>query len=157
MASTLKDIQIDYLGAKLTGELITFDDPGYDDARTVFFKGVDRHPLAVSRVADAEDVSRVVSFAREGGVELAVRSGGHSRAGHGTSEGGIVIDLSGMKGLEVDGTAAPPGSRPASRRASTRLPRASAASLRAWATRALSASAGSRSPAASASWSARTG
>lgn len=98
MASTLKDIQIDYLGAKLTGELITFDDPGYDDARTVFFKGVDRHPLAVAPVADAEDVSRVVSFAREGGVELAVRSGGHSRAGHGTSEGGIVSEYTATTG-----------------------------------------------------------
>ncbi len=103
MMSTLKTIQIDDLRAELSGQLITLDDPGYDDARTVFFKGVDRHPLAVARVADAEDVARVVSFAREGGLELAVRSGGHSRAGHGTSEGGIVIDLSGMKRLEVDG------------------------------------------------------
>jgi len=102
MASTLKHIQIDDLRAELSSELITLEDPGYDDARTVFFKGVDRHPLAVARVANAEDVARVVSFAREGGFELAVRSGGHSRAGHGTSEGGIVIDLSGMKGLEVD-------------------------------------------------------
>ena len=103
MASTLKDIRIDDLRAELSGELITLDDPAYDDARRVFFKGVDRHPLAVARVAGAEDVARAVSFAREGGLELAVRSGGHSWAGHGTSEGGIVIDLSGMKGLEVDG------------------------------------------------------
>jgi FAD/FMN-containing dehydrogenase len=103
MASTLKDIRIDDLRAELSGELLALDDPGYDDARTVFFKGVDRHPLAVARVADAEDVARVVSSARDGGLELAVRSGGHSWAGHGTSEGGIVIDLSGMKGLEIDG------------------------------------------------------
>jgi FAD/FMN-containing dehydrogenase len=103
MASTSKDIRIDDLRAELSGELITLDDPGYDNARTVFFKGIDRHPLAVARVADAEDVARVVSFARESGLELAVRSGGHSWAGHGTSEGGIIIDLSGMKGLEVDG------------------------------------------------------
>jgi FAD/FMN-containing dehydrogenase len=103
MASTSQYIQIDDLRAHLSGELITLDDPGYDDARTVFFKGVDRHPLAVARVADAEDIVRVVSFAREGGLELAVRSGGHSYAGHGTSEGGIVIDLSRMKGIEIDG------------------------------------------------------
>jgi hypothetical protein len=82
MASTTKDIRIDDLRAELSGELITLDDPGYDDARTVFFRGVDRHPLAVARVADAEDVAGVVSFAREGGLELAVRSGGHSYAGH---------------------------------------------------------------------------
>jgi FAD/FMN-containing dehydrogenase len=102
MAPILKDFQIDDLRARLSGELITFDDPAYDDARTVFFRGVDRHPLAVARVAGAEDVARLVRFAREGGFELAVRSGGHSRAGHGTSEGGIVIDLSGMNGLEID-------------------------------------------------------
>jgi FAD/FMN-containing dehydrogenase len=88
MASTPKDVPVDDLRADLSGELITLDDPRYDDARTVFFKGVDRHPLAVARVADMEDVARVVSFAREGGLELAVRSGGHSYAGHGASEGG---------------------------------------------------------------------
>jgi FAD/FMN-containing dehydrogenase len=103
MASRLNDIRIDDLRAELSGELITLGDPGYDDARTVFFKGVDRHPLAVARVADADDVARVVSYARDGGLELAVRSGGHSRAGHGTSEGGIVIDLSRMNAVEVDG------------------------------------------------------
>ena len=102
MTSTLKDFPIDDLRAELRGELITFGDPGYDDARTVFFAGVDRHPLAVARVADAEDVARVVACAREGALELAVRSGGHSRAGHGTSDGGVVVDLSRMTRLEVD-------------------------------------------------------
>jgi FAD/FMN-containing dehydrogenase len=54
------------------------------------------------RAADASDVSRVVNLARETGAELAVRSGGHSRAGHGTSEGGIVLDLSEMNTVEID-------------------------------------------------------
>ena len=54
------------------------------------------------RAADASDVSRVVNLARETGAELAVRSGGHSRAGHGTSEGGIVLDLSEMNAVEID-------------------------------------------------------
>ena len=54
------------------------------------------------RAADASDVARVVSLARETGAELAVRSGGHSRAGHGTTEGGIVLDLSRMNGVEID-------------------------------------------------------
>jgi FAD/FMN-containing dehydrogenase len=102
MTSTVKDLGIDGLRAELSGELLAPEDPGYDEARTVFFKGVDRHPLAVARVADAEDVARVVCFARDAGLELAVRSGGHSWAGHGTSGGGLVIDLSRMKGLEVD-------------------------------------------------------
>jgi FAD/FMN-containing dehydrogenase len=89
----------------LNGEVIGPDDAGYDEARQVFFKGIDRRPAAVARVAGAEDVARVVTLARESGLQLAVRSGGHSRAGYGTSEGGIVIDLSGMRALEVDADA----------------------------------------------------
>jgi FAD/FMN-containing dehydrogenase len=86
----------------LAGEVIRPEDPGYDEARQVFFKGIDRKPAAVARVAGADDVARAVTAAREGGLELAVRSGGHSRAGYGTSEGGIVIDLSGLKSLDID-------------------------------------------------------
>jgi FAD/FMN-containing dehydrogenase len=90
------------LRASLNGKVIAPDDPGYDDARGVFFSGFDRRPAAVVRVADASDVSRVVRLARETGAELAVRSGGHSRAGHGTSDGGIVIDLSELNAVAVD-------------------------------------------------------
>jgi FAD/FMN-containing dehydrogenase len=102
MASTAQDVPIDELRAELSGALIALGEPGYDEARTVFLKGVDCNPLAVVRVANADDVARVVSFARAGGLELAVRSGGHSWAGHGTRDGGLVIDLSQMKRLEVD-------------------------------------------------------
>jgi FAD/FMN-containing dehydrogenase len=77
------------------------DDAAYDEARQVIFKGIDRRPAAVARVAGADDVARVVTLARDSGLELAVRSGGHSRAGYGTSEGGIVIDLSGMRALDI--------------------------------------------------------
>ena len=82
--------------------MIGSDDPGYDDARRVFFTGFDLRPAAIVRAADASDVARVVTFARETGAELAVRSGGHSRAGHGTSGGGIVLDLSAMNAVEID-------------------------------------------------------
>ncbi len=92
----------DELRAQLRGELITREDAAYDEAREVFFKGFDRKPQAVARVADAKDVARVVTAARDSGIELAVRSGGHSRAGHGTSDGGLVIDLSAMKAMEID-------------------------------------------------------
>ncbi|HKG35585.1 MAG TPA: FAD-binding oxidoreductase [Solirubrobacterales bacterium] len=102
MASTPKEIPIDDLRTQLAGELITPQDPGYDEARQVFFKGWDRHPVAVARVAGAEDVARVVSLAPESGLELAVRSGGHSRPGYGTVDGGLVIDLSGMNSVEID-------------------------------------------------------
>ena len=70
--------------------------------RRVFFTGFDRRPAAIVRAADTSDVARVVTLARETGVELAVRSGGHSRAGDGTSEGGIVLDLSAMNAVEID-------------------------------------------------------
>jgi FAD/FMN-containing dehydrogenase len=96
------DIPIANLRANLNGNVIAPDDPGYDDARRVFFTGFDRRPAAIVRVADASNVSRIVNVARETGAELAVRSGGHSRAGFGTSEGGIVLDLSEMNAVEID-------------------------------------------------------
>ncbi|HKH40265.1 MAG TPA: FAD-binding oxidoreductase [Solirubrobacterales bacterium] len=97
-----QDISIADLRGEVRGEVIGPEDPSYDEARQVFFKGFDRRPLAIVRVAGAEDVARVVSAAREDGLELAVRSGSHSRGGYGTTDGGIVIDLSGMKALEID-------------------------------------------------------
>src|ERR671919_87493 len=81
------------LRSALNGRMITPADAGYDQARTVFYGGIDRRPAAIVRVADATDVARVVTLARESGLELAVRSGGHSLAGHGVTEGGIVLDL----------------------------------------------------------------
>jgi FAD/FMN-containing dehydrogenase len=95
-------IQISNLRARLNGKVIGSDDPRYDDARRVVFTGFDRRPAAIVRVGDASDVARVVALARETGAELAVRSGGHSRAGHGTSEGGIVLDLAAMNAVEAD-------------------------------------------------------
>ena len=99
---TTIDTQIRNLRASLNGKVIGADDPRYDDARRVVFTGFDRRPAAIVRAADAADVARVVTLARETGAELAVRSGGHSRAGHGTSEGGIVLDLSAMNAVEID-------------------------------------------------------
>jgi FAD/FMN-containing dehydrogenase len=93
------------LRSDINGEVIGPDDAAYDEARQVFFTGFDRRPAAVVRVAGADDVARVVTLARERGLELAVRSGGHSRAGYGTSEGGVVIDLSGMRALDIDADA----------------------------------------------------
>jgi FAD/FMN-containing dehydrogenase len=99
---TTPDIQISNLRAGLNGNVIGSDDPRYDEVRRVFFTGFDRRPAAIVRVADASDVACVVTLARETGAELAVRSGGHSRAGHGTCEGGIVLDLSAMNAVEID-------------------------------------------------------
>jgi FAD/FMN-containing dehydrogenase len=90
------------LRSVLSGRMIAPDDAAYDQARAVFYGGIDRRPAAIVRPADATDVSRVVSLARESGLELAVRSGGHSTAGHSVSEGGIVLDLREMKALQID-------------------------------------------------------
>ncbi len=93
---------ISELRAALNGRVIGPDDAGYDKARTVFIGGIDRRPAVIVRPADATEVARVVSLARETGLELAVRSGGHSGAGHSVSEGGIVLDLADMRALDID-------------------------------------------------------
>jgi FAD/FMN-containing dehydrogenase len=96
-------IPIPRLRTELNGRVITPDDSAYDQARIVFYASFDhRRPALIVQAADAADVARVVSFARESGLELAVRSGGHSVAGHGVSDGGIVLDLSAMRSLDVD-------------------------------------------------------
>src|SRR5262245_29050042 len=100
--STPTTISRSTLESVLDGTVIGPDDSGYDNARAVFSGAIDRRPALIARVANATDVAHVVSFARDGGLELAVRSGGHSGAGHGVTEGGIVLDLSGMRALEID-------------------------------------------------------
>jgi FAD/FMN-containing dehydrogenase len=96
------DDVVDALRGSLKGGVVAPGDGDYDGARTIFYGGFDRHPAAIARVAGADDVARVIEIARERGSELAVRSGGHSPAGHGTSDGGIVLDLSDMKAMDVD-------------------------------------------------------
>jgi FAD/FMN-containing dehydrogenase len=93
---------IDALRAKVSGRVIGPDDPEYYQARTVFYGGFDKRPAAIVRASDANDVARVISIAAESGLELAVRSGGHSTAGHSTTEGGIVLDLGALRGLDID-------------------------------------------------------
>ncbi len=99
--ATAADDVLGELHAVVAGRVITPGDVDYDRARTVSY-GIDRRPAAVVRARNATDVSRVVRLAREHGLELAVRSGGHSPAGHGTTDGGIVLDLGGLKSLDID-------------------------------------------------------
>jgi len=88
--------------ARLTGRVIMPDEPEFDNARTLYYRWIDKRPAAIVRVANEADVSRVILFARDNGQELAVRSGGHSLAGHSVAEGGIVLDLSEMKHIDID-------------------------------------------------------
>jgi hypothetical protein len=100
--SSPSTLDLDALRAAVRGRIIGPEDVGYDAARTVQAGGIDRHPAVIVQVADAGDVATAIRLARETGLELAVRSGGHSNAGHGVSEGGIVIDLRLMKDLRID-------------------------------------------------------
>jgi FAD/FMN-containing dehydrogenase len=101
-SSSATSLSIPELRAAFDGQVIAPDDPGYDQARKVFYGKWDRRPAAVVRPTSAEEVARVVTLAADAGLELAVRGGGHSLAGHSTTQGGIVLDLSAMDGLEVD-------------------------------------------------------
>jgi FAD/FMN-containing dehydrogenase len=100
--SSATSLSIPELRATVHGRVIAPDDDGYDEARAVFIGGIDRRPAVIVRVADATDVATVIALARETGLELAIRSGGHSSVGHCVSEGGIVLDLSEMKAFDVD-------------------------------------------------------
>jgi FAD/FMN-containing dehydrogenase len=96
------DLKIDELRSQFRGRVIAPGDPDYDAARSVMYGGIDKRPAVIVQVADGDDVSRVVSLARDTGLELAVRGGGHSVAGHSVSDGGIVLDLRPLKQLDID-------------------------------------------------------
>ena len=84
------------------GAVVAPDDPAYDAARRVANSAIDRRPAVIVRPAGKAGVARAVAFARDAGLPLAVRGGGHSAAGHGVADGGLVIDMAAMKAIEVD-------------------------------------------------------
>jgi FAD/FMN-containing dehydrogenase len=101
-SSSANVLSIPRLRSAFDGRLIAPDDPEYDQARTIFYGGFDRRPAAIARPRDAGEVARIVTLARDTGLELAVRSGAHSVAGHSVCEGGIVLDLRDMRALDLD-------------------------------------------------------
>src|ERR1700730_8009547 len=88
--------------ASMSGDVIIPGDHRYGGARRVWNHAVDVHPAIIARCANSEDVVRAVEFARDHGLLPAIRSGGHSFAGHGVCEAGMVIDLCPMKHAEID-------------------------------------------------------
>jgi FAD/FMN-containing dehydrogenase len=93
---------IESLQERVRGEVVEPGAPGYDEARKVYNGMHDRRPRAVARCVDAADVIATVETARDEGMDLAVRGGGHSVPGFGTVDDGLVIDLSGMRNVHVD-------------------------------------------------------
>jgi FAD/FMN-containing dehydrogenase len=84
------------------GELLQPGDPGYDAARRVWNATVDRRPVLIARCTGTADVLTALRFSRDEGLAISVRGGGHSVAGHAVLDGGLMIDLSPMKGIRVD-------------------------------------------------------
>jgi FAD/FMN-containing dehydrogenase len=93
------------LRASIRGPVICPGDAGYDEVRTIWNGAIDRRPACIARCSGVADVVQAVSFAREHDMLVAVRSGGHGVAGHALCDGGLVIDLSTMKGIRVDAAA----------------------------------------------------
>ena len=103
--ATLGDAELEGLRAALGDALVLPEDPRYEEARRIWNGNVDRRPALIVRCRGVADVRAAVNFAREQNLLVSVRGGGHSAAGYSTNDGGIVIDLSGMKGVRVDAAA----------------------------------------------------
>ena len=101
LIQTTADRLVDDLRSRVAGRVVGPLDPDYDAARATKVQA-DLHPAAIVEAADASDVAAIVRIARELGLELAVRSGGHSGAGHGGTEGGIQLNLGRLRDLDID-------------------------------------------------------
>src|SRR5438093_2699808 len=84
--------------ARLRGRLLRPGEDGYDEARRIYNAMIDRKPALIARCAGAADVVEAVGFASRNSVDVAVRGGGHNVSGNALCDGGLVVDLSGMKG-----------------------------------------------------------
>src|SRR5215211_5743453 len=93
---------VEKFASKLRGELLRPGDPGYEEARLVWNDLIDKRPALIARCAGVGDVIAAVNFARENDLLMAVRGGGHNVAGNAVCDGGLVIDLSPMKRIQVD-------------------------------------------------------
>src|SRR2546422_1185316 len=95
-------VNVEHLREQVRGRVITAGDEDYDEARAVHNGMFDKRPLAVLRAEQVADVIAGVNFARDNGLDLSIRDGGHSAPGFGTNDGGLVIDMSPMHTVRVD-------------------------------------------------------
>lgn len=96
------DHALQQLRGRLSGSLIEPQDPQYEDARRVWNGMVDLRPRAIARAGAVADIDAVLDAVRQSGLALAVRGGGHNVAGHGTVDGGLVLDLGQLRDVTVD-------------------------------------------------------
>src|ERR671921_2081438 len=98
----LEEAIVQEFAANLRGKLLRPEDDGYDASRAVFNGMIDKHPAMIVRCAGTADVIQGVNFARTHDLLLSVHGGGHSVAGNAVSDGGLMLDLSPMKGIRID-------------------------------------------------------
>ncbi|HKT44415.1 MAG TPA: FAD-dependent oxidoreductase, partial [Gaiellaceae bacterium] len=101
-ATTLDESTIPVIRGRFEGDLLESGDDGYDEARTVFNAMIDRRPRLIVRCSGAADVVAGILLARETGLPLAVKGGGHGVNGHAVCDDGIMLDLSPLKRIDVD-------------------------------------------------------
>lgn len=101
-STELNDAAVASFAARMQGPVLLGGDPGYDDARTIWNAMIDRRPALIARCTNVADVQTAVGFAREHDLLLSIKGGGHNVAGKAVCNGGLMIDLSLMKGIQVD-------------------------------------------------------
>jgi len=102
MSSVTSEDPVELFGTQLSGPVLAPGDPGYHVARRIHNGLIDKHPAVIARCLHTADVVDAVHFGRSGGLEISVRGGGHNVAGRAVTDGGLMIDLSLMKGIHVD-------------------------------------------------------
>ncbi|MFQ5420025.1 MAG: FAD-binding oxidoreductase, partial [Anaerolineae bacterium] len=102
MQKQLDESTLEGLRANLRGELLLPEDAGYDAARAIWNGMIDRKPALIIQCLGTHDVVQGVNFAREQGLLLAIKGGGHNVAGNAVCDGGVVLDLSLMRSVHVD-------------------------------------------------------
>jgi FAD/FMN-containing dehydrogenase len=100
--TTLSNGKIEQLRSNVKGQIVLPTDPNYDEVRTIWNAMIDRRPAVIVQIAEADDVSTAIAFARENGLDISIRGAGHNIAGNSLSDDGLVIDFSNMKNVRVD-------------------------------------------------------